>query len=161
MNFINAQDCRFEKNEIDDFTKTKIVKTKLQTISTTRSQLIKLSLVKNKKLYFKMLYHSGGMSSIVVSTNNPITLMLKNDDILELIPTEIYSSEITALNGTEIVCNYYITKQELQKIRSLGLKKIRFNTSKSYYDFVVEKENLQSKFNSQVDCFLNEIQLAE
>ncbi len=154
---MNAQDCKLEQNEVDAFTKIKKVKTKTQTIAVTNSTSIKFSFLKNSNVYIKLWYHSGGMSSIVIGTQNAMLLMLQNDELIELFPVEIVSGNINSLNDTEIECRYIISKENIKKIKDVGLKKVRFNSTKYHYDFDVEKKKWIEKLNQQIDCFLKEL----
>jgi hypothetical protein len=151
-----GQDCKFVVNEVDAFTKEKKTITKRQLICDKLSSSISLSFIKNKYTYLKVEYSSTGINSIVVGTNNKLIFMLNDDSMIELFPLEVVSGEFTSMNSTVISVNYLITNESISKIRNIGIKKIRFNSTKYYYDFDVTREKLIAKLNNQIDCFTKE-----
>jgi len=154
--FVNAQECDFKINEFDAFTKLKKTETKRQVVAVTTSTGIYFSFFKNNYTYLKVGYHTSGIKSIVVGTDNKISLMLLDDSLIELSPLEIYMGEFNSLNDTDITVKYIITIDDIKKIRSVGIKKIRFNSTKYYYDFDVKKEKWIEKLNNNIDCFIKE-----
>jgi hypothetical protein len=151
-----GQDCKFVINEIDAFTKEKKTITKRQIICDKLSSSISLSFIKNKYNYLKFEYNSNGIKSIVVGTNNKLIFMLNDDSVIELFPLEIVSGEFNSMNNTVVSVNYLITSESISKIRNIGIKKIRFNSTKYYYDFDVTKEKWIVKLNNHIDCFTKE-----
>jgi hypothetical protein len=156
-NFSFAQDCKFDYNELDSFTHLKKSKTKKQVISVTTSKAIYVSFIKNDLTYLNFEYSSSGLESIVVGHNNTLSLLLTNDEIIDLYPSEVASGETDISNSTSIKTNYLISLEQIKKIRNVGLKKIRFNTTKKYYDFDIVKEKWISKLSNQIDCFFEEV----
>ena len=154
--FSNAQECKFEINEVDDFTKLKKTKTIKQVIAVTVSTSLSFSFFKNNDTYLEIFYHSSGIKSIVIGSRNVLSLMFQDGSIVELFPLEIVSGEFDVLNNTTVKSKYPIAMDIVSKIRKVGLKKVRFNSTKYYYDFDVIKEKWISKLNNQIECFLKE-----
>lgn len=151
-----GQDCKFVINEIDAFTKEKKTITKRQLICDKLSSSISLSFIKNKYTYLKFEYNTTGIKSIVVGTDNKLIFMLNDDSTIELFPLELVSGEFNSLNNTVVSVNYLITNDIISKIRNIGIKKIRFNSTKYYNDFDITREKLVTKLNNQIDCFTKE-----
>lgn len=156
-NLSNAQDCKFITNEIDEFTKVKKVKTKDYSLSEGKSGVLRFALFKGNSTYLCMEYYTSQVKAMVVGVNHKISIMLKDDVIIELLPNDVYSGELSTVGSTTLRVKYNISLSELEKMRNIGIKKIRFNTTKYYYDFDVVKEKWIKSFNEGIDCFLNEI----
>jgi hypothetical protein len=155
--FAHGQECNFEINEVDAFTKLKKTKTIKQVVAVTTSSSISVSFFKNNNTYLEMYYHTSGIKSIVIGSRDVLSLMFQDDSIVELLPIEIVSGEFDVLNNTNVKSKYPIAMEIVTKIRTVGLKKVRFNSTKYYYDFDVTKEKWISKLNNQIDCFLKEV----
>jgi len=155
--WVYGQDCKFEVNEIDAFSKNKKVKTKKQVVAVTSTTGIYFTFMVNEITFLNLNYHASGINSIVVGPVNKLNLMLKDDNIIELSPLEIESAKFDSLNNTDISVFYLISTEDINKIRTVGMKKIRFSTTEYYYDFDITKEKWVIKLNQNIDCFLNEI----
>lgn len=152
-----SQECKFDINEVDAFTKLEKIKTAKQVVAVTTSTAIYFSFFRNENTYLDLTYHTSGIKSIVVGRYNILRLMFSDETIVDLTPVNIFTGEFDAMNNTNIKPKYLINLEVIKKIRIIGLKKIRFNTSKFYYDFDVTKQKWIVKLNDQIDCFLNEI----
>ena len=153
---VNAQKCKFEYNEFDDFTKIKKVKTNAQPVAATLNSSIRFSLRKANNLYLEMERNLSGIKAIVIGKDDKLSLMLKDDSIIELYAVKVSSGNISS-NRTKIENSYKITIDQLEQIRKVGLKKIRLYSTEFYYDYEVTKDKWVDKFNNDIDCFYNEI----
>lgn len=160
-----AQDCKFKKNEIDEFSKTKVVQTKRMAIvdifSPTQSIQVELNYDKTITIAFDISVVN--MKRLVFNQNeeNSLLLLLNNDQVINFsIPqtiTEKYS--ITALGGiNQYRFNFPISLEDLKAIRNFQIKKIRFDNKDKPVTFEVSNKNKIEKFNTILDCFLSEIQ---
>jgi len=152
-----SQDCKFHYNEVDSFTKLKKVKTKSQTISEGNAMYLKLSLKKSDELFLVSDLTFTYSKSVVIGRDAPISILLKNDDVINLSALDLTYGEINSQNQTEIQSVYIINLNQIELIRKIGIKKIRVESSKSNFDFDVKKKKWTDKFNDSIDCFYNEI----
>lgn len=152
-----GQECRFELKEVDSFTKTRKLQTKLQPLARKGAENISASFLQLDNFKYLMFrYHVNGIQSIVVGTSNKLSLMLNDNTVLDLTPAKITTGDVNAYSQTSIVVGYPITIENLNKIRSVGFKKVRFSSTRSFYDFDVTKEKWVAELNNNIDCFLKE-----
>lgn len=150
-----AQDCKFEINKTDDFSKKKKIKTELAPITTHLVSTIYFSFFHHDDTYIDVKFVTGGAKSLIV--NNDLQLLLLNDEVLNLNAAAIYDSDLSnvaGFNNSVVFSRYKISKEELIKIRNIGLKKIKINFTNSSYETEVKKQKWIDRLNNNIDCFL-------
>ncbi|MBN8565221.1 MAG: hypothetical protein J0M25_00615 [Flavobacteriales bacterium] len=158
-NFVSAQECKFIIDEVDDFTKVEKLKTKYQSVAEGNTGgVIRFSFFKGSSTLLCIEYYISQFKSMVVGVNDNLLIMLKDDTVIELSPNDVYSGDLNSggtLSSTTLRVNYPTSIDNIQKIKNIGIKKIRLHTSKYYYDFDVTKEKWIKLLNESIDCFLN------
>lgn len=155
-----AQECKFEKNEIDPFSKTKVVNTKRRVIVDVLGRTVVFQFLYNVEPSIKINFSLGGSKEIIVNTNNKVMLLFNNDEVLSFDNDEEQIGEIKpnlSYMATELNFTFPISIDNLNKIKTIGVKKIRMETKDKTYDFDVFSKKDVAKINGIIDCFLNEI----
>ncbi len=152
-----SQNCDFKINEVDAFTKTEKIRTQDQVISVKTSEAIYFSFYSSNSIYIDFSYRLSGIKSIVIGRDSTLMILLKNEEVIELLPLQTETSTINSINNTEITCMYPVTVEQLEKIKSVGLKKVRLNALRFYYEFDITKEKWVKKLNADIDCFIRKI----
>ncbi len=136
--FYSFSQCKFKKDEVDEFTKNRIRETKDFMVAGVFSQSYMVQLRQVNDGYFlKLGYSTLGTSSIVIGQGDELMIKLNNDSVITLQSLEIasathsYSSGMTA---TTIYCNYSITKEQLELLAKNPAVKIRFYTTDGYLE---------------------------
>lgn len=162
-----GQKCKFEINEIDEFTgirKIRTLATKLNSpfnygfnVFTALAQADSVSVMyvvlntispviieEGNKVYFKL---SDGS---IINTASPKTNVNTKFNFLHIPNTQINISSCALTNI------YPIDKATLEKISTLGISKIRVEISDGYLECDVTKR-ADKVFCKTITCFLNEI----
>jgi len=143
----NAQ-CDFLKNEKDEFTGDVV---KMQKEYEVNRKVFKsrfwfsIAFSKINDTYFLMLRYTSGQRPDMINAGNELFIKLNNDEMIKL---ETISSYITDAKHSQygsvynISPHYGINIEDLEKIKEIGIAKIRMYTSKLYYegDFL-DKDN--------------------
>ena len=158
-----AQDCKFEKNEIDVFYKTKIIK--------TQSRPIAFEMIGNG-INFQYLYDKDPFIIIDVTfakleilntnPNNNILLLLNDDSVITYNINEIAIGDLVGNGGVMSSTNFKFkfptTLDQLKSIRNTGIKRIRFEYNDDSKEFIVSKKKFIDKMNAIIDCFVSEVE---
>lgn len=150
-----GQDCKFDINKVDDFSKQKKIKTELAPITTHITSTIYFSFFKHQDTYLDLKFVTGGAKGLVV--NNPLQLLLLNDEVISLPAAEIYGSDISDLGeftNSVLFSRYKVSIDQLKKIRAIGLKKIKINFTQNAYEVEVKKQKWIDRLNRNIDCFI-------
>lgn len=157
---LNAQNCDYLKNEIDEFSGKKTVITNFVNINKkfTSKHFFAHSFSFIEGLYFINFKLTGGGQSLFISKGNKLLLKLNDDSILELGAAENQKTEFKSINGASysyIIPLYNVSREQLEKIADVGIKLIRMETSESQYDSsVTDKDN--KKIKQSISCLLKE-----
>ncbi|MFA9191157.1 hypothetical protein AAGV28_07210 [Flavobacterium sp. FZUC8N2.13] len=155
-----SQDCKFEKNEIDPFYKTKVVNTKKRVIVDVLGRTVVFQFLYNVEPSIKIEYTLGGSSDAVVIKGNKTMFLLNNNDVINFDVNEDQEGKIKEFLGSylkEFNFIFPLSTDDLNKIKTIGIKTIRLETKEKTYDFEVRSKKDVVKINSIIDCFLNEI----
>lgn len=158
-----SQDCKFEKNEIDPFTKSKSIKMQNRCIvdafSYGKSVCFQFIYNNNPSIYLDFSFK--GIKKFKINPENNVSLLLKNQEIITInIGLEILPDINEGLGmgpNTEYKFPIKVTYEDLNKIRKIGILKIRLENSEEAQDFEVTSQSKVDKINKILDCFLNEI----
>lgn len=150
-----GQNCKFEKNEIDEFTKSKVVKVK-------GSILFKTSLVTG--MYFQISkINDQKFITFIFSSNNPfsvikgdeIMLKTKDDKVIKMSYNESKVSESSNIPTIGLMFSSKITiilnDELIHQLKNSEIIKARFYTRDSYFEEDVKKKN-QSNISNDIKC---------
>lgn len=151
------ESCKYEFNEYDEFVKIWKTKTKWSVINggfMFNKLLIAVSRYDNQYLLELLV---NNVNPMVISESNKAMLKLTNDEIISLVPDKMYSSEhgydaLTKTSYNYIKPRYYISKDDLEKIRTHNVTKIRVYNSDAYSEIEVTKSK---EIPTIVNCVLN------
>lgn len=148
-----AQDCKFDFNEIDAFYKIHKVKTEYQIISNEPPRTVYFSFEKSSGYFLDLKFKLFGLKSIVSGKRDSLMILLNNEEIIELFPFEIKSGKFRS-DETIFLNQYGISLEQIKRVREIGVKKVRINTSSGYYEVDVSKQKWIDRLNNNIDCFL-------
>ena len=157
-----SQECKFERNSIDEFTKTKIVKTKSKPIVDIFSptQVVRFQFLFESQSYLLVDITTARDIELTNSFKNSLYLLLDNEEVIKLeIADENNSKTINTMLGNmdAFKHTFSIKIEDLEKLKSVTLKKIRIGNTEKSLDFEVNNAKKQENLKATVNCFLNEI----
>lgn len=156
--FTSFGQCKFKRDEVDEFTKNVVRETKYVSVAGVFSQNYTISFKQvNDSYYLKFAYGSTGTFSMVIGKGDQLMLKFDNDSVLSLESMELtsarhYFSQYS--NGTSIECTYYITKEQIETLSKNRVVKIRFYTTEGYYEKDTKSDGVE-KLRSNARCILN------
>ena len=139
---VAAQDCKFKKNEVDEFTKQKVLETKQETLSKSGTFY---SAITAKKINDQRILEVYFSSLSLFSLYEGKTLMLLTDkgDVIELkfpeskVSDRLYNS--AAKTTTWFQTQYFpLNDDTYRKLLSSKINKVRVNSSDGYIDSEVK-----------------------
>ena len=158
-----SQDCKFEKNEFDAFTKSKFIKTQDRNIvdAFAYGKNVSMQFVFNKNPYINIEFGFKGIKKFKVNPENNVSFLLTNDEVITFnIGIEMFPDIDPGLGmgpNTKYKFALQISKDDLIRIKKIGISKIRLENSEEAQDFDVINQKKIDKLNLVLDCFLNEI----
>ena len=157
-----SQDCRYQKNEIDEFTGDAIKMTGWENLAKkfTNRYYFRYYLTKMNNDYVITMQLVGSGQSLFISKGAKLYLKLQNDEIITFATTEPYETNFETITGngvtirvSKVTPKYVPSKEQRTKISTIGLAKIRQETDNGYYEAEVSaKEN--KKLAQAIDCVL-------
>ena len=177
--FAFAQDCIYDKNETDKFSKKKLLTTKREKVFGTLNSSGYYSLKRDDDSYSIIFDYTVIESSILGNSNSSLKVsinekdqllfLLENDDIITLEASNSVKPNKKELVGTDVsnlaIDNviYPITKEQLESLRSNKILTLRIYrtiglTEKSpgkqeHFDVEIKKRN-QTDIQKMIDCIL-------
>lgn len=150
--------CKFKKNEIDEFTKKRIRETKHVSVAGVFSQNYTIQLKQiNENYYLNFGYGTMGIVSIVIGEGDDLMIKFENDTVLTLESLEIASANHNISqygNSTGITCTYGITREQLEILSKYPASKFRFYISDGYMEKEAKSEGVE-KLMMNAKCILN------
>lgn len=146
--------CKFEKNQIDEFTGKRIVETKyLRVAGTFTSTLaMKMRLVGDSPL-LDVVCNPGTGTFMIIEKNASLMIKLVNGETLTLKTINgSYSERLS--NASVIYATYELEQAVLDKISSIELQKIRVYLTDGFTEFEATKKG-PIQFVSLSKCFKN------
>ena len=135
-----GQNCKYEKNEIDKFTKKKVVVTKSEkvfaTLNTSGFYTVKQD-GDNYYIEFDYLVQtsfsgtSNAEKNIAIKQNDELLFLLENDDVVTLKSSKTVQTQMKPNMATQLVnwelndVSYPITKEQLSTLQSAKTKTLR------------------------------------
>lgn len=150
--------CKFKRNEVDEFTKKLIRETKPVSVAGVFSQNYTVAFKQVNDSYFlKFSYGSTGTLSMVIGEGDKLMIRFDNDSVLTLQSLELttanhYFSQYS--NSTGITCSYGITPEEIEMIARNKAVKIRFYMTDGYFEKETKSDGVE-KMRSNAKCILN------
>jgi hypothetical protein len=135
-----GQNCKFEKNEIDKFTKKKVVVTKSEkvfaTLNTSGFYTVKQD-GDNYYIEFDYLVQtsfsgtSNAEKNIAIKQNDQLMFLLENDEVVTLTSAKTVQTQMKPNMATQLVnwelndVSYPVTKEQLSTLQSAKTKTLR------------------------------------
>ncbi len=135
-----AQNCKYEKNEIDKFTKKKVVVTKSEKVfaalNTSGFYTVKQD-GENYYIEFDYLVQtsfsgtSNAEKNIVIKQNDQLMFLLENDEVVTLKASKTIQTQMKPNMTTQLVnwelndVSYPVTKEQLSTLQSAKTKTLR------------------------------------
>jgi hypothetical protein len=142
-----AQNCKYEKNEIDKFTKKKVVITKSEkvfyTLNTSGFYTVKQD-GENYYIEFDYLVQtsfsgtSNAEKNISIKQNDQLMFLLENDEVVTLVSSNTVQTQMKPNMASQLVnwelndVSYPITLEQLKSLQSAKTKTLRIYRTIGY-----------------------------
>lgn len=157
--FTYSQKCKYERNEVDEFTKNNILETKSQTFTVSGVMGLgfssAFSLVKvNDQRYIKLHFSSPAIFS--TSEGNELMLKLENDEVIKLyfLKSEVANptyQEMLKSSVWSLKSSVHIPDDVYETLMKTKINKVRFYLSDGYHDDDVSAKRA-NKFIEALKC---------
>lgn len=157
--FTFAQDCKLKKNEIDSFTKEKVLQSRQFAIYHELSRSVNLELNLNKIIYVDLEYYSSSLKVRRITPDNKVLFLLNDDTVISCENIEFVEPiQVAGLNVKENLYKFklQISKEDLTRINDSKIKTIRIENSDDPLDINL-KEKQSKRFYEELSCFLKEL----
>lgn len=157
-----SQDCKFEKNEIDDFYKNKIIKTQSRPIAfeSLGGGGVDLQFLLDKTPFI-IIRINCSYKYMETKPENNILFLLNNGSVITYNIGEVIKGKMIGdgriMSSTVFETKFNTSIEELNTIKKIGIKKIRFEYSDGTREFDVTKQKFIDKINTIIDCFVKEV----
>lgn len=142
----SGQDCKYKINEVDEFTKSKILETNFEWLSSNLGCSFKKI---NEQKAIKLQIESSSVFSI--SDGSKIMFLTEKDNPITLIFSEYEISKMSSLTNFYIITFIKLTDEDNSRLLSETVNKIRIYTTDGYVDYSV-KEKRAKKFQDILKC---------
>jgi|GEM_PF-4978629 len=149
LNKASAQNCSYEKNEVDEFTdKTVKLTTPVTFINFTEKMKCSLGRIDSSK--FILLELTTAKSLYKIEKENLLYLILDDGQKTRFEPTELitFSNNIQGYNSIKVAYDI----QDFEKIRHAAIKKMRITTSDGFFEYEINKRAAKNLFIDQLSC---------
>jgi hypothetical protein len=176
--FVSAQNCKYVKNEIDKFTKKKVIITKSEkivaTLNTSGFYTVKQD-GDNYYIEFDYLVQtsfsgtSNAEKNITIKQNDQLMFLLENDEVVTLTSSKTVQTEMKPNMATKMInwelndVAYPVTKEQLSALQSAKTKTLRiYRTNgfdgqnagqQDFMDVEIKKGN-QDAIQNLIQCVL-------
>jgi hypothetical protein len=144
--FIYSQDCKYARNEVDEFTKNKVVETKSEWLAPNvgyslkkinDSKFLRLEI----NLFTVFSIRDGAKLMFLTDHDEPITMLFPKYEI----------SRVGSASNFYIVEYLELTADLIERFKNEKINKIRFYTTDGYSDRDI-KEKRDKKFKELLKC---------
>lgn len=144
-----AQNCSYEKNEVDEFT-DKTIKLTSPVTFINFSEKMKCSLGRIDSSRFLVLELTTGKSLYKIEKENLLYLIFENGEKEQLEPIELitFSNKIQGYNNIKVA--YDLLDEE--KLKGSTIKKMRITTSDGFFEYDIKKKAAKNLFVDQLSC---------
>lgn len=146
---LNAQECKYEINKIDDFSKTELLLTKSTKLVSGYDYNLSISIGAENKNPFLTLFANYERSVVVGSVDPSFFILLNDGDIMEFTATKVEGGRIVDIL-------YPISVENLKRIKNIGIKKVKLIASRFSEDYEIKK--VDKKLIQNIECILNDIE---
>lgn len=143
-----GQDCKYKRNEVDQFTKNKVLETKSEWLGENIAYTLK-KIDDTKYLRIEL----GSYSVFAINDGAKLMFLTDKDESIELIFPKYEISKTTpgAVASQYVVETINISGDVLKRLQTEKIIKVRFYTTEGYIDKPI-KEKRASKFRDQLKC---------
>lgn len=149
-----SQNCKYEKNEVDEFTGSRIIKLKeklLAKTSLTTGVSFQIYSINDTK-FIEFTYMSNSVFSFDKDTSR-IMLKTKDDEIIEIPFERSDVSDITHSNSFYSKQKVVLTDDLVSKLENKSIVKFRLYTSNGYMEEDVKSKN-STYISDDLKCLL-------
>lgn len=151
---LNAQDCKWWKNKIDDFTGTSTL-ANVATVKNNLAYSFSIAFYRIDTIYaVELNYFLNAASAMVAGKDDKAYLKFSDKSVMELSCAYVVDGNIdtsTPITSTLFSPRYSITKAQLRELASKQIEKIRFTTTDGAHDFEVKKKR-RMKIQQNAAC---------
>ncbi len=150
VSFGYSQNCKYKKNEVDEFTGSKVIITKDKIFTKIGMGFGTYAIISAKKINDTKYLAVSFSSNTIFTLRKGSLVMFKteNDEIIELsfsesMVADYSSSQVGTTNITRWTAKmYFLLSDELvQKFNDIRIKKVRWYTTDGYVEKDVKKKN--------------------
>ena len=138
-----SQDCRYIKNEVDEFTGKKVVKTDWYDLKTKDGLYIMLRNINKRKSIVFTLDRDLGCAVSYKGRKSAAKIKLENGVIVSF-----YHNAKTDCGDFTLIGR--LTENDIKKLKESPIKTIRFNGTKYYHD--TKDVAFKTFFIDKIDC---------
>ena len=143
-----AQDCKYEINKVDSFSKKEVLLTRSSKLVSGYDYNLSLSVGAENKEPYLLLSANYKHSAVVGSVDPSFFILLKDENILEFT-----STTVEGLGVLNII--YPISIENLKKIKEVGFNKIKFASVRFSEEYAIKK--VDKKLEQNIQCILDAI----
>jgi len=162
-NIAFAQNCKFLKNEIDAFSKEKVIETNSKSLTNEISQSLDVGFFYEKSPFISMDFTFQRQTDFNVTSDKNVLFLLNNDEVIsinignDIIPKRSSGLGVTYGGITSYKMKLPITIENLNLIKDIGINKIRLQTNEGFQEFEVKNKNKAQKIYDIIQCFIDEM----
>lgn len=153
---LNAQDCAQITKNVDEFSEETTIngETKLKTQAGNHAYLSLTWKAKFGALLF-FSHTSSGYDNYEVDKDDPFYIKFENGEVLEFTAWKKNYSKFSS-NSTITSTSFVLRNEEIQKLFSENISKIRFSHFAGHWEYILE-ENYKPELKTFLECFYNSI----
>lgn len=145
-----AQKCKYEKNELDEFTKNYVVITKRRSLYQYLSNVLTMKGVMiNDNKYLRAEIGASGIFS--VDKGDKLMFILGDGSVLELKSVEYVIADHKTHGFYGAVADYYIDPEKFQLLSNYKITKVRIYTTDGYIEKKI-KQDYQYNVSFLLNC---------
>ncbi len=157
FNSLMFSQCKYSKNEIDEFKKIEIKQTYSKFFREFTGANANIIFEKQGDGYWIIInYNLQYPKAMVIGTNDLTYLKLENDSIIQLKPENIASGKMNTINGittTQILITYKVDKALLNYLLNENISKVRITFTEGYREHEV-KPKFHKTIKQSIGCIL-------
>tara|TARA_B110000114_G_C14811945_1_gene285082 strand:+ start:44 stop:556 length:513 start_codon:yes stop_codon:yes gene_type:complete len=149
LNLNSFSQCKFIKNEVDEFTNKEMKQTGGKLIREFTGSNANIIFDKQGENFFITInYNVQYAKAMVVGTKDITFIKLKNDSVIKITPQEIASGELITISNittSRILIVYRVEKTTLEYLLTQDILKLRISFTDGY-----KEHDVKSKFNKNI-----------
>jgi hypothetical protein len=157
LNFSQAQNCAFSKNETDKFTKDRIIYTEPIKINSEKIKIKKVYSIDKVEMqikfennsYFIYLSYKFGLGMSIANTNDKLVLLLADGVTIDAPCIQNMPDQRSKASGAAILSyNFRLSEDDFIKLTKIDIKDIRMTATINPVEFPISKDVMTSKLFS-------------